>query len=117
VAARKEWSAFSERTHDVQNITEVRLPEDVVDEPFYLIHFAARYSYYGHDNYKEALPHFRAALRRKGSLVDELADLQFVTAFCDYWLATGQKDMTVMTVNLEEAIGLYEKAAKVYDER
>jgi tetratricopeptide (TPR) repeat protein len=105
--------AFGERTHDVQNITEVRLPEDVVDEPFYLIHSLAGYSYYAHDNYKEALPHFRAALRRKGSSVNELADLQFLVAFCDYSLAVGQKNMTV---NLEEAIGLYEKAAKVYDE-
>jgi hypothetical protein len=77
VNAPKVWSAASERTRDVQNIGELRLPEELVDEPFYLIHFAAGYSYYDQGNYKEALPHFRAALQRKGGLPNELADLHF----------------------------------------
>jgi tetratricopeptide (TPR) repeat protein len=100
-----------ERTGDVQSITELRLPEDVVDQPFYLIRFAAGYSYYNQNNYREALPHFKAALRRKGALPDELADLQFFTAVCDYSLSLGQ---TNMTVNLQEAIRLYETAMEVY---
>jgi hypothetical protein len=50
VAAPKKWSAARERTHDVQSITELQLPEELVDEPFYLIHFAAGYSYYDRAN-------------------------------------------------------------------
>jgi tetratricopeptide (TPR) repeat protein len=106
------WSAVSERTRDVQSITELRLPEEVVDEPFYLIQFAVGYSYYSQNNYKEALPHFRAALRRKGALPNELTDLQFCTAFCHHSLAAGQKNMTT---NLQEAIALYETAGAVYE--
>jgi tetratricopeptide (TPR) repeat protein len=112
LAAPENWSAMLERAHEVTNITELRLPEELVDEPFYLIHFAAGYSYYERTNYREALPHFKAALRRKGALSDELADLQFFTAFCDWSLAAGQK---TMNANLQEAIELYEKAAKVYE--
>ena len=113
VAAPESWAAESKRTHDVQSIAELHLPEELTDEPFYLIRFAAGYSYYNQNNYREALPHFKAALRRKGSSTSELADLQFFTAFCDYSLSLGQRNVTV---SLEEAIGLFEKAAKVYEE-
>jgi tetratricopeptide (TPR) repeat protein len=112
IAAPKDWSAASERTHDVQDIGELRLPEDVVDEPFYLIQFAVGYSFYSQDDYKEALPHFKAALRRKGALPNELTDLQFCAAFCHHSLAAGQRNMTA---NLQEAIVLYEKATTVYE--
>jgi hypothetical protein len=44
MAAPKAWGAASERTHDEQSITELHLPQEVVDEPFYLIHFAAGYA-------------------------------------------------------------------------
>jgi tetratricopeptide (TPR) repeat protein len=111
MAGPNDWIAAHERTRKEQNITELSLPQELVDEPFYLIHFAAGYSYFRQDNYKEALPHFEAALRRKGGSDDELADLQFFTAFCDYSLAAGQKDMSA---KLLEAIELYLKAANVY---
>ena len=112
-AAPKNWSAKSERPAVVvQNIAELHLPKELVDEPFYLIHFAAGYSYYLQKNYKEAVVHFKAALRRKGALPIELADLQAFTGICGQSLAAGQK---TMGVNLQEAIGLYEKAAKVYE--
>src|SRR4030095_16705095 len=62
----KDWSAARERTHDAQSITELHLPEALGDEPFYLIHFAAGYSYSVQGKYKEALLHFKAALGRKG---------------------------------------------------
>ncbi len=65
-AAPQNWGAASERTHDAQIIKEFQLPAEVVNEPFYLIHFAAGYSYYDRGAYKEALPHFETALRRKG---------------------------------------------------
>jgi tetratricopeptide (TPR) repeat protein len=114
MAAPKDWSAARERTHEEQSITELHLPEEVVDEPFYLIHFAAGYVYYGQNDYKEALRHFKAALVRKGATRDELADLQFFTAFCHSELAAGQKNMTA---DLREAIELYENAGKVYEAR
>jgi tetratricopeptide (TPR) repeat protein len=107
--APEGWGSQSERT--LQNIDEVKLPEELVDQPFYLIHFAAGYSYYVQNNYKEALPQFEAALNRKGASPNELADLQFSTAFCAQSLGEGQKDITA---KLQEAIGLYEKAARVY---
>jgi tetratricopeptide (TPR) repeat protein len=113
VAAPEGWAAETKRTHDVQSITELHLPDGLTDEPFYLIRFAAGYSYANQNNYREALRQFKAALQRKGSSASELADLQFFTAFCDYSLSFGQRDMTV---SLEEAIGLFEKAAKVYKE-
>src|SRR5262249_16149222 len=75
VNAPKNWEAKLERTNDAQNIAELQLPTEVVDEPFYLIHFAAGYSCYNHKNYKGALPHFKAALVRKGASGSELADL------------------------------------------
>jgi hypothetical protein len=46
----KAWSATSERTYDAVKIDEVRLPEELVDEPFYLIHFAAGYSHFDQAN-------------------------------------------------------------------
>lgn len=109
VAAPEGWSVKSERT--LHSIDEVRLPEELVDQPFYVIRFAAGYSYYVRGNYKEALAHFEAALRHKGSTSDELADLQFCTAFCAQSLGWGQKDIIA---RLQEAIVLYEKAASVY---
>jgi tetratricopeptide (TPR) repeat protein len=113
VGAPKAWSATSERTHDAQKIDELRLPDELVDEPFYLIHFAAGYSYHAQANYKEALPHFEAALRRQGGSPNEIADLQFFSGFCAYALGAGKKDMAA---KLQEAIGLYEKAAEAYKE-
>jgi tetratricopeptide (TPR) repeat protein len=112
MAAPQEWSAARERTHDEQRIIELHLPQELVDEPFYLIHFAAGYSYYIQDKYEEALPHFEAALGRKGALPKELADLQFFTAVCHYQLAADQESRHA---NLQEAIALYEKAARVYE--
>jgi hypothetical protein len=95
VNAPNAWSVTSERTHDVEKIDELQLPEELVDEPFYLIHFAAGYSYLNRDNYKEALPHFEVALRRHGGLPNEIADLQFFTGFCAYALSDGQTDISV----------------------
>lgn len=113
VTASEDWTAARERDpHGAQHIAELQLPEELVDEPFYLIHFAAGYSYFNEENYKEALSHFKAALQRKGGSPNELADLQFVTAICDYNLGVGQKNAAA---NLQEAIGLNEKAAKVYE--
>ena len=112
MAAPEDWSGERKRTHDAQNITEFHLPDELVDEPFYLIHFAAGYSYYIQDNYKEALPHFKAALGRKGALPKELPDLQFFTAVCQCSLDAGQESMVA---NLQEAIGLFEKAARIYE--
>jgi tetratricopeptide (TPR) repeat protein len=113
VNASKAFSVASERTDDAQKIDELRLPDELVDEPFYLIHFAAGYSYYDKNDLKEALPHFEAALRRHAGLPYEIADLQFFSATCVSELAAGQKDMAA---KLEKAIGLYEKAAKAYEE-
>jgi tetratricopeptide (TPR) repeat protein len=107
--APKNWSAARERTHDEQIITELHLPEELVDEPFYLIHFAAGYSYYIQKKYEEALPHFKAALGRKGAIPRELADLQSFTGLCHFSLdREGVAD-------LQEAIGLFEKAARAYE--
>src|SRR5437762_1739699 len=104
------WSVESERTHEEQSITEAHLPGELVDEPFYLIHFVAGYSYFIQNNYQEALPHFKAALRRKGALPNELADLQFFTAVC----LSRRNRQENMAANLLEAVGLFEKAARVY---
>jgi tetratricopeptide (TPR) repeat protein len=112
MAPLKDWSAALERTHDEQSITELHLPEELVDEPFYLIHFAAGYSYFVQNKYEEALPHFKAALGRQGGLPNELADLQFLTAFCHHSLSADQESIAA---NLQEAIGLYENAARVYE--
>ena len=105
VNAPKDWSVTSERTRATQEIDNLHLPEELVDEPFYLIHFAAGYSYYNQENYKEALPQFEVALQRKGGLPNELADLQFFAAFCNDWLSDGQEDISA---KLQEAIELYE---------
>jgi tetratricopeptide (TPR) repeat protein len=111
VDAPKAWTATSERTHDVQRIDEVGLPEELADEPFYLFHFAAGWRYYYQGDYQGALPQFEAALRRQGGSPNEIADLQFFCGFCASSVASGQKDMTA---KLEEAIGLYRNAAEAY---
>jgi tetratricopeptide (TPR) repeat protein len=108
----KEWMPMSERTDHVQSITEVGLPEILVDEPFYLIHLAVGCSYYREGNYQDALPRFKAALHRKGALPNELAELQFLTGFCDWSLSISQKNESRY---LEEAIELFEKAAKAFE--
>ena len=77
-----------------------------------MIHLTAGYSYFDQRNYAEALQQFQAALRRQGGSPDEIADLQFVTAFCDFALGVGQRDMN----KLQDAIGLYEKAAQTYEQ-
>ena len=83
-----------------------------MDEPFYLIHSAAAFSYYIQNKYEEALRHFNAALGRKGALPNELADLQFLAACCKYSLGAGQE---TKAADLQETIGLFEKAARVYE--
>jgi tetratricopeptide (TPR) repeat protein len=108
----KKWIPMSERTHHVQSITEVGLPEILVDEPFYLIHLAVGCSYYREGNYQDALPRFKAALQRKGASPNELAELQFLTGFCDWSLSVSQKNESRY---LEEAIELFEKAAKAFE--
>jgi tetratricopeptide (TPR) repeat protein len=112
VNASKGLSATSERTRGMQKIEDLGLPEEFVDEPFYLIDFVVGYSYYNQGNYKEALPHFEAAVRRHTGSPNEIADLQFFTADCDYSLGAGQK---AIPADLQEAIGLYEKATKAYE--
>jgi tetratricopeptide (TPR) repeat protein len=108
----KEWMPMSERTHDVQSITELRLPDILVDEPFYLLNLAVGVSYYREGKYQDALPRFEAALQRKGASPNELAELQFLTGFCDWSLSVSQKNESRY---LEEAIELFEKAAKAFE--
>src|SRR5213082_1238932 len=105
MAAPKGWRAVRERTHDEQSITELHLPKELVDEPFYLIHFAAGYAFLLQSNYGETLLHFKAALGRQGALPKELADLQLFAAYCHYSL--GDSD---------EASAEYDKAIADYDE-
>jgi tetratricopeptide (TPR) repeat protein len=109
----KDWSTARERTHDAQSITELHLPEELVDEPFYLIHFAAGFSYYAQREYEEALPHFKAALGRQGAFPNELADLQFSTAFCHYLL--GANDEAI--ADYDKVIRLDPKYAPAYNNR
>jgi tetratricopeptide (TPR) repeat protein len=111
VNAPEAFSDISERTHDAQRIDELRLPEELVDEPFYLIHFIEAFSYYDQENYKEALPHFETALQRRGGSPIEIADLLSYGGLCAYKLGSGQKGASA---KLKEAIGLFEKAAEAY---
>jgi len=104
MAAPKGWRAVRERTHD-KSITELHLPKELVDEPFYLIHFAAGYAFLLQSNYGEALLHFKAALGRQGALPKELADLQLFAAYCHYSLSDS-----------DEASAEYDKAIADYDE-
>jgi tetratricopeptide (TPR) repeat protein len=113
VAAPKNWSAARERTHDVQIIDKVHLPEELVDEPFYLIHLAAGYSYFIQHKYEEALPRFKAASGRQGAFPNELADLQFCTAFCHYLL--GATDEAI--ADYDKVIRLDPKSAAAYNNR
>jgi tetratricopeptide (TPR) repeat protein len=113
MAAMKDWGAVRERTHDEQSITELHLPKELVDEPFYLVHFAAGYSYFVQGKYREALSHFKAALGREGALANELADLQFLIGFCHYSL--GASDTAI--ANFDEAIRLDPKIAAAYNDR
>ena len=113
MAPLKGWSAARERTHAEQSITELHLPEELVDEPFYLIHFAAGYSYYVQGEYEEALPHFKAALGRQGAFPNELADLQFFTAFCHSLL--GANDEAI--ADYDKVIRLDPKYAAAYNNR
>ena len=108
----KEWTPMSERTHDVQSITELRLPDTLVDEPFYLLHLAVGVSYYREGNYQDALTRFKAALQRKSASPSELAELQFFTAFCYRSLSVSQKNEGSY---LDEAIKLFEKAAEAFE--
>src|SRR6266516_4214009 len=108
---QKECMPMSERTHEVQSITELRLPDILVDEPFYLLDLAVGVSYYRDSKYQDALPRFKAALQRKGASPDELAELQFLTAFCDWSVSVSQKKQSSY---VEEAIELFEKAAKAF---
>jgi tetratricopeptide (TPR) repeat protein len=109
VSPPENWGVESERT--LQTIDEVRLPEELVNEPFFLIHFASGYSYFIEGKLKEAKQQFAAALRRSVGSPKELADLQFFTATCASGLSRGQKDAAKQ---LQEAIDLLEKAATVY---
>ena len=110
IAAPKGWRAVRERTHDEQSITELHLPKELVDEPFYLIHFAAGYSYFCQsNNYGEALLHFKTALDRRGALPKELADLRLFTAFCHYSLG----DSDAAKADYDKAIADYSEAIRL----
>src|ERR1700722_4889261 len=112
LSAPEAWSPTTERTHDAEKMDELHLPEELVDEPLYLSYFSVGYSFYNKRNYKDALPHFEAALERHvGGSPNEIADLRFFIADCDYSLGFGQKDMAT---KFQEGIELNEKAAKAY---
>jgi hypothetical protein len=139
VSAPKLSFAPSERTGEVVGIKDVRLPDELVDAPFYLIHFAKGYSYYDQGNTEDALREFQVALSGKGGASNDLADLQFLAGTCYYLLRMSEGDVTVqtrrpikqdekgkvklhhsedaggiLTDNLNHAIDLYEKAAVFY---
>ncbi|MCJ7777873.1 MAG: hypothetical protein MUP16_06125, partial [Sedimentisphaerales bacterium] len=101
-----------ERTLGVQNISELTLPEELVDQPIYLTHFVAGYSFYDQHQYQDAVEHFELALSRKGSLPGELAYLHFFAGYCHYCLAQGQK---TMDTHLRTAIRYYEAVVNYFE--
>jgi tetratricopeptide (TPR) repeat protein len=114
VVAPKEWPVNLERTRDKpMDITDLRLPAEAVDEPLYLVHFGAGFSFYVRGDYAHALPNFEAALERgRAAEPDELADLRFFAARCHHGLTVGQK---APSGALEKAIELYKLAADAYE--
>lgn len=114
VAAPKEWPVNRERTQDEPiEITDLRLPAEAVDEPLYLVHFGAGFSFYVRGDYAKALPHFKAALLRGlAAEPEELADLRFFAARCHHGLTEGQK---APSGELKNTIELYTLAADAYE--
>ncbi len=100
--------ADEQRTHDVQSITELRLPEIVVDEPFYLLDLAVGVSYYREGStamlYRVLRPRYSGKALRPTNLRRCILDC--------FLRLVALRQPKERGSYLEEAIELFEKAAK-----
>lgn len=53
----------TERTLQVQNISELKLPPEIVTHPIYLTHFAVAYTQYYQNKYDEAIERFETLIK------------------------------------------------------
>lgn len=102
-----------EHTLLAQDITELKLPVELVGQPIFLAHFAAGYAFYNRGAFAGALAHFEAALQRSVATDDELTDLRLFAGTSHLRLAPGQRDMAA---HLEKAISYYQAALTVLTE-
>ncbi len=103
-----------ERALEVQSLTELSLPAELVNQPIFLTHFAIGYSFYDRDDYAAALSHFEAALKRPAANPNELTDIRFYAGTCHWMLAQGQREMDS---HLRHAIAFYDTVLQYYTEK
>ena len=104
----------TERTLEVVDITELKLPPELVSEPIILTHLVAGLVSYERSEYTAALAHFEAMLRRSDVPPEELSEIRFYVGNCHWHLAQGQRNMAE---HLAQAIAAYEAALRVRTER
>lgn len=80
-----------ERALLVQDISQVNLPEELINEPIFLARFCLGYGQYRDGHYRQAIEHFRAAIRLRNISNDELADTRFLAATCLVYMAQGER--------------------------
>lgn len=101
-----------ECTLNVQNISEIKLPEEVVFRPIYITHFVVGYSLFNQQQYSEALEHFEIALNWKEILPSEVAILHYFAGNCHLFL--GQKE-TITGEHLSLAIDQFKDALNHFE--
>jgi len=94
-----------ERALAAQSLSEISLPAEIVNQPIFLTHFAAGYSFYDRHNYADALMHFESSLKRPVINSIELTGLRFYAGTSHWHLAHGQKEMAS---HLRYAIAYYD---------
>jgi tetratricopeptide (TPR) repeat protein len=107
-----ESHSFSQQTYDVQNISELELPPQLVDEPISLAHFASAVSYARSGDTAAALRSFDAAF--VGAPANEIADIR---SFAGYVALIGSiREPVADSRFLDRAIEILEVAKGLYRE-
>lgn len=103
-----------ERALEVQILTELSLPAELVNQPIFLTHFAVGYSFYDRKDYAASLMHFEAALKQSVANPSELTDIRFYVGTCHLYLAQGQREMEW---HLRHAIAYYDTVLQHHIEK
>jgi tetratricopeptide (TPR) repeat protein len=99
----------------VQSIADIQLPKEVIDAPFYVVHFLAAFDANSRGDEPNALVELEECLGRSGALPQEKGDLQFLAGLTALFLSNqrGGYDPAATEVSMK-AVKYLREAADVW---